>query len=184
MPLLPSSRTVRWYCPKLSVVAAAVISTGARGRKMAVCGCCASGDKGEVFKPRNKRWCTDVLCLIFLVIASGVMLAIGYACVSAHPGLIDGLIYPTDGYGNYCGKPGTKTENMPKVFYPDLDNDIVTHSDKLAKQPLLVESATALAEAGARAAAYHVAHPRSPFIPIRQQYLALALIFTQPGSST
>ena len=32
------------------------------------------------------------------------MLAIGYICVSAHPGLIDGLIYPTDGYGNYCGK--------------------------------------------------------------------------------
>ena len=32
------------------------------------------------------------------------MLAIGYVCVSAHPGLIDGLIYPTDGYGNYCGK--------------------------------------------------------------------------------
>jgi hypothetical protein len=104
---------------------------------MAVCGCCASDDKGEVFKPRNKRWCTDVLCLIFLVIASGAMLAIGYVCVSAHPGLIDGLIYPTDGYGNYCGKPGTKTENMPKVFYPDLDNDIVKHSDKLAKQQYL-----------------------------------------------
>lgn len=138
---------------------------------MAVCGCCASDDKGEVFKPRNKRWCTDVLCLIFLVIASGGMLAIGYICVSAHPGLIDGLIYPTDGYGNYCGKPGTKTESMPKVFYPDLDNDIVKHSDKLAKRSPHVESATApqrataLAEAGARAAASRVAHPRSPFVP-------------------
>ena len=99
------------------------------------------------------------------------MLAIGYVCVSAHPGLIDGLIYPTDGYGNYCGKPGTKTENMPKVFYPDLDNDIVKHSDKLAKRPPHVESATApqrataLAEAGARAAASRAAHPRSPFVP-------------------
>ena len=36
---------------------------------------------------------------------------------------------------NYCGKPGTATENMPKVFYPDLDNDMIKHSDKLAKQP-------------------------------------------------
>ena len=149
---------------------------------MAVCGCCASDDKGEVFKPRNKRWCTDVLCLIFLVIASGAMLAIGYVCVSAHPGLIDGLIYPTDGYGNYCGKPGTKTENMPKVFYPDLDNDIVKHSDKLAKRPPHVESATApqrataLAEAGARAAASRVQPGSSA--------LSLARTFTRPGSST
>ena len=101
---------------------------------MGLCGCCTK-DEGEVFKPNRKRWCTDVLCLIFLSLASGLMLAIGYACVSAHPGLIDGLIYPKDGYGNYCGKPGTATENMPKVFYPDLDNDMIKHSDKLAKQP-------------------------------------------------
>ena len=102
---------------------------------MGLCGCCGSKDEGEVFKPNRKRWCADVLCLIFLFIASGLMLAIGYACVSAHPGLIDGLIYPKDGYGNYCGKPGTATEKMPKVFYPDLDNDMIKHSDKLAKQP-------------------------------------------------
>ena len=36
---------------------------------MAICGCCASDDEGEVFKPRSKRWCTDVLCLLFLCIA-------------------------------------------------------------------------------------------------------------------
>ena len=142
---------------------------------MAICGCCASSDKGEVFKPRNKRWCTDVLCLIFLFIASGAMLAIGYVCVSAHPGLIDGLIYPTDGYGNYCGKPGTDTEKMPKVFYPDLDNDIVKHADKLAKQPPHVEGAPQLLGApqlwpSARAAASRVAQPRSSFGPARQQF--------------
>jgi len=107
-----------------------------RTLSMGLCGCCSSAE-GEVFKPRNKRWCTDVLCLIFLVVASGAMLGIGYICVMAHPGLIYGLFYPTDSYGNYCGRPGTKTSSMPKVFYPDLDNDIFTHADKLASQQYL-----------------------------------------------
>ena len=29
-------------------------------------------------------------------------------------------------HGNYCGKPGTATADLPKVFFPDLDSDVVT----------------------------------------------------------
>ena len=70
-------------------------------------GCCSEKDKGEVFKPRRKRWCTDVICLLLLIAAGAGMLVIAFVAISAHPGLIYGLIYPTDAYGNYCGRPGT-----------------------------------------------------------------------------
>ena len=39
---------------------------------------------------------------------------------------------------------------MPKVFYPDLDNDLIKHSDKLAKQQYLtfLESVTRICAPG------------------------------------
>ena len=93
---------------------------------MGACGCCAKDGTGEVFKPRKKRWCTDVLCLLLLVAAMGGLGAIMYISISVHPDLLYALMYPTDSYGNYCGKPGSSTASMKKVMYPDLDNDIIT----------------------------------------------------------
>ena len=97
-----------------------------------VCGCCADERKGELFKPHRDRGCTDVLCLLLLIAAVGGLGVISYIAISAHPSLVDDLIYPTDSYGNNCGKPGSGTAELSKVFYPDLDSDIIAHADLIA----------------------------------------------------
>ena len=97
-----------------------------------VCGCCADERKGELFKPHRDRGCTDVLCLLLLIAAVGGLGIISYIAISAHPSLVDDLIYPTDSYGNNCGKPGSGTAELSKVFYPDLDSDIIAHADLIA----------------------------------------------------
>ena len=100
------------------------------------CGCCKKKKKGEsdVFKPRSKRWCTDVLCLALFCAAMGSVAAIGYACVSVRPELLYSFVYPADSFGNYCGKPGSAVADFKKVFYPDLDRDIVTHGYLISGQ--------------------------------------------------
>ena len=97
-----------------------------------LCGCCADERKGELFKPHRDRGCTDVLCLLLLIAAVGGLGIISYIAISAHPSLVDDLIYPTDSYGNNCGKPGSGTAELSKVFYPDLDSDIIAHADLIA----------------------------------------------------
>ena len=97
-----------------------------------VCGCCADKRKGELFKPHRERGCTDVVCLLLLIVAVGGLAAISYVAISAHPSLVDDLIYPTDSYGNNCGKPGTDTADLSKVLYPDLDSDIIAHAGLIA----------------------------------------------------
>ena len=97
-----------------------------------VCGCCADERKGELFKPHRDRGCTDVLCLLLLIAAVGGLGVISFIAISAHPSLVDDLIYPTDSYGNNCGKPGSGTAELSKVFYPDLDSDIIAHADLIA----------------------------------------------------
>lgn len=73
-----------------------------------------------------------VLCLLLLIAAVGGLGIISYIAISAHPSLVDDLIYPTDSYGNNCGKPGSGTAELSKVFYPDLDSDIIAHADLIA----------------------------------------------------
>ena len=104
---------------------------------MGACGCCTEKGTGEVFKPRNKRWCTDVLCLLLLVLATGGLVLLGAMMVGVHPDLVYDLIYPTDSYGNNCGKPSSDTASMGKVMYPQLDEDIVTYGAYLAAQQYL-----------------------------------------------
>jgi len=101
------------------------------------CPCCSTKGSGQVYKPRNERWCTDILCLLLLVAAVGGLGAFCYIATSAHPDLLDSLMYPADSHGNYCGKPGTATADLPKVFFPDLDSDVVTYSAYLASSQYL-----------------------------------------------
>ena len=54
-----------------------------------VCGCCADKRKGELFKPHRDRGCTDVVCLLLLIVAVGGLAAISYVAISAHPSLVD-----------------------------------------------------------------------------------------------
>lgn len=101
---------------------------------MAGCGCCGGKPEGEVFKPRRQRWCTDVICLVLFIACFGSVGFVSYALVSIKPSLLYGLIYPADSYGMYCGLPGTSTEKYPKVFFPNLDSDIVTHGYLITAQ--------------------------------------------------
>ncbi|KAL1524941.1 hypothetical protein AB1Y20_019817 [Prymnesium parvum] len=72
------------------------------------------------------RWrgCTDILCLILFIVSMTGLSVLASVAVSRDPHLLTDLIYPTDSYGNNCGRPGTATASMPKVFYPTLDADI------------------------------------------------------------
>ena len=40
------------------------------------------------------------------------------------PELLWKLYYPVDSYGQFCGRPGSATEQLPVAFYADLDADI------------------------------------------------------------
>ena len=72
------------------------------------CSCCAQIDRsGEVYTPRRERWCTDVICLLLLITTWGGMGTLGYFCAVVKPQLLWKLYYPTDSYGQFCGRPGT-----------------------------------------------------------------------------
>ena len=43
------------------------------------------------------------------------------------PELLWKLYYPVDSYGQFCGRPGSATEQLPVAFYADLDADIEAH---------------------------------------------------------
>jgi choline transporter-like protein 2/4/5 len=86
---------------------------------------CWKHNQGEVFAPRSSRWCTDILCLIGLAVAVILQIVLAVASVNEEPGLLDNILYPEDSYGNNCGKSGTATASMPKVFFPELDQDII-----------------------------------------------------------
>ncbi|KAL1512310.1 hypothetical protein AB1Y20_005572 [Prymnesium parvum] len=93
-------------------------------------GCCCSTKKDpEIFVPRSQRWCTDLLFLIAFIVCWGLGIALAVVTINKDPSLIDDILYPRDSYGNNCGKPGTATENLPKVFYPQLDTDIRNQID-------------------------------------------------------
>ena len=44
------------------------------------------------------------------------------------PELLWKLYYPVDSYGQFCGRPGSATEQLPVAFYADLDADIEAHA--------------------------------------------------------
>ena len=48
------------------------------------------------------------------------------------PELLWKLYYPVDSYGQFCGRPGSATEQLPVAFYADLDADIEAHWADLA----------------------------------------------------
>lgn len=98
-------------------------------------GCCREGnegDPGELFEPRNRRCCTDVACLIVFLLAVGGSGYLTAASIQRQPQLLVDLIYPTDSYGNNCGRPGSATEGMPSVIYPRLEADLAEQSAIIA----------------------------------------------------
>ena len=97
-------------------------------------GCCIKDDRaGEVYIPRKDRVCTDVLCLMAIVLTWGGMGTLSYVCVHVKPDLLYDLYYPTDSYGQHCGRPGTVTERLPVVMYPQLDRDIDDNYELIVK---------------------------------------------------
>ena len=107
---------------------------------MGVCSCyhsCCGNDKSnEVYTPRRERWCTDVLCLVLLLLAWGGTGTLGFMCVVVKPQLLWKLYYPTDSYDQFCGRPGSATENLPFAFYADLDADIQERKRPCPNPPL------------------------------------------------
>uniref|UniRef100_A0A7S4F3X7 Choline transporter-like protein n=1 Tax=Chrysotila carterae TaxID=13221 RepID=A0A7S4F3X7_CHRCT len=93
------------------------------------CGCCRGPPEGEVFKPRSRRGCTDILCLVLFIGFWIYMVILAVVSINREPQLIDDLIYPPDSYGNNCGKPGSDTADLKKVIYPNLDEDIIDQYD-------------------------------------------------------
>ena len=89
-------------------------------------GCCACG-KGEwsdeVFIKRSDRKCTNVFCLAMIVAMWAGIGAIVGTSINREPDLLWSLLYPTDAYGQHCGRKGTEVEHLPKMMYPDLDSD-------------------------------------------------------------
>ena len=73
--------------------------------------CCGNDKANEVYTPRRERWCTDVLCLVLLILAWGGMGTLGYMCAAVKPQLLWKLYYPTDSYGQFCGRSGSATEH-------------------------------------------------------------------------
>jgi hypothetical protein len=89
-------------------------------------GCC-DPNKGleegsAVFKDPRKRWCTDIICLLLFIVAWGAAIATSVVTINKDTSLLEGLMYPTDSYGNNCGKGDLK--DLPVVIYPKLDQDI------------------------------------------------------------
>jgi len=84
--------------------------------------CCKPKDDPKTQKSLENRSCTDILCLLFFVIICGGIMGMGIWALMT--GDIDGIIYPADYNGKYCGKPGTALEKYPYAHFPQLDKDI------------------------------------------------------------
>lgn len=97
-------------------------------------GCCTchGKDASEVFKPRRKRWCTDVICLALFLAFLGYAGAFFMISYQKDPTLLDDILYPKDSYGNNCGKPGSEMAAFPKAIFPTLDADIIAQLPILA----------------------------------------------------
>jgi len=85
-----------------------------------------------VFKPRSKRGCTDIICLLLFIAFWVYMIVLAVVSINKDPSLLDDLVYPADSYGNNCGKPGSDTAHLDTVIFPKMDADVKEH------MPLLV----------------------------------------------
>jgi hypothetical protein len=97
-------------------------------------GCCScqGEDASEVFKPRRKRWCTDIICLALFLAFCGYAGFFFVLTYQKDPSLLDDILYPKDSYGNNCGKPGSNMAAYPKAIFPTLDADIIAQLPLLA----------------------------------------------------
>ena len=55
--------------------------------------------------------------------------------VRSQPSLAWSLLYPTDTYGQHCGRAGTPVAHLPKLMYPDLDGDFKKQAVFLGTAP-------------------------------------------------
>ena len=94
--------------------------------------------RGGTDKMKEGRGCTDILmCIFFLLFCAGFFVV---AILAFNVGDPDSLTYGMDHYGYRCGVVNYHAEtgeaidltDRKKVFYPDLDSDIVT---QLAANP-------------------------------------------------
>lgn len=69
------------------------------------------------------RRCTDILCLLFFIAYIAAMVVLGVVSVNKDPSLLTDIVYPKDSYGNNCGH-SDGVDDMPKLIYPQLDDDI------------------------------------------------------------
>jgi len=84
--------------------------------------CCDMvSDKSGIFTSFSKRWCTDILCLLFFLATVIGMVTI--AVFSLNNGSINYILYPTDYLGQFCGHSGG-VGHRAKAYYPQLDQDI------------------------------------------------------------
>jgi hypothetical protein len=68
--------------------------------------------------PTEERYCTDVLCLFFLVLAWAVMTSLGVYAL--HNGDYRLVLYPLDYQGNVCGAPPLDDQMADMTDYPYL----------------------------------------------------------------
>jgi len=89
-------------------------------------GCCCCLKKaadGEVFKPASARACTDIICLLLMLLCLGFASGIAGYTVHSHPTLLTDLYAPPDNWGNNCGRGFMMKK--PVLVYPRLDSDFV-----------------------------------------------------------
>jgi hypothetical protein len=129
--------------PQLLLAALLLLPTSER-HSMSCCSESTKDNQGELFEPRSRRCCTDVACLVLFLLAAGGSAYLTAASVQRNPQLLMDLVYPTDSYGNNCGRPGTATEGMPSVVYPRLEADLAAQSAVIASGAVWAFSPTRL----------------------------------------
>ena len=76
------------------------------------------GQSSFISGPNEKRSCTDVLCLLLLVIFCLVWFGVAiYAFSQGNPFQ---LIYPSNSEGEICGRPGASFADKPNLLFFDL----------------------------------------------------------------
>ena len=88
--------------------------------------CCKGSDSLDDLSSGRSRACTDIFCLLLFIATMGSLVALSIVAMQREPDLLNDLVYPKDSYGNNCGRPNTAVSGMPKVFYPNLDADILS----------------------------------------------------------
>lgn len=91
--------------------------------------------EGGVYNPRSNRGCTDILCLLLLFGVIGGLAAILILSIQREPDVINMLRYAQDDYGQFCGRPGSATADLPCVLYPTLDEDLKSQAAEAATMP-------------------------------------------------